>query len=308
MNLKGEIFEFKVLSSFSMRWPRSILLVWSGLLCATQVAAAPTALTGLYRVGDLGTLDFAVQDGRSVGRFKEGGVCGFAPDAPIVSGVFEGSVFVGTAVLCQIGQSCEKTKTSPLLAVWHDDSLVASIKLESNCMSPALTDHRLVFSIATGVPKTKSLDLRELYKAASEKLELGEFVTAREQFQKVLSQDDPTFALGARIGLGVAQINLKEYSAAVDNLEKATSLAQRLKAYDVAAEASFNLACAQSQLGRKKEAIASARQAILLGKPGQFVDQLERDGDLALIRPEPEFRKLVAEARLQRDPRRRSNK
>jgi len=291
-----------------VRRPRFELLVWSGLLCATQVAAAPTALTGAYRVGDLGTLDFNVQDGRSVGRYREGGVCGFAPDAPIVSGVFEGSVFVGTAVLCQIGQACEKVKTSPLLAVWHDDSLVASIKLDPSCSSPALTDHRLVFSIATGVPKTKGLDLRELYKTASDKLATGDFVAAREQFQRVLSQDDPTFALGARIGLGVAQVNLKDYGSAVDNLEKATALAQRLKANDVAAEASFNLACAQSQLGRKKDAIASARQAVILGRPGQFVEQLERDDDLSSIRPEPEFRKLVAEARLQRDPRRRSTK
>ena len=234
-----------------MRRPRLELLVWSGLLCATQVAAAPTALTGPYRVGDLGTLDFSVQDGRSVGRFKEGGVCAFSADAPIVSGVFEGSVFVGTAVLCQIGQSCEKTKTSPLLAVWHDDSLVASIKLDPSCSSPALTDHRLVFSVATGVPKTKSLDLRDLYKTASDKLAAGDFAAAREQFQRVLAQDDPTFALGARIGLGVAQVNLKDYGSAVENLEKATSLAQRLKANDVAAEASYNLACAPASSRRR---------------------------------------------------------
>ena len=48
--------------------PRLRLLVWSGLLCATQAAAAPSALTGQYRVGDLGTLDFSLQDGRSIGR------------------------------------------------------------------------------------------------------------------------------------------------------------------------------------------------------------------------------------------------
>ncbi len=291
-----------------MPQPRLRLLVWSGLLCATQAAAAPTALTGAYRVGDLGTLDFSQQEGRSIGRFREGGVCGFAPDAPIVNGVFEGSVFVGTAIICQIGQACDKNKTAPLLAVWHDDSLVASIKLDPNCSSPALTDHRLLFSIATGVPKTRLLDLKELYKAASDKLASGDYIAAREQFQRVLSQDDPTFALGARIGLGVAQVNLKEYAPAIENLEKATSLAQRLRANDVAAEASFNLACAQAQLGRKKEAIASVRQAVTWGKPGQYVDALERDDDLSSLRQDEDFRKLVAQARVQRDSHRRSNK
>lgn len=291
-----------------MPQPTLKLLVWGGLLYACSVTAAPTSLTGLYRVGELGTLDFSVQEGRSVGRFKEGGVCGFAPDTAIVSGVFEGSVFIGSAVLCQIGQACEKTKSAPLLAVWHDDALVASIKLSASCSSLALSDHRLVFSLATAVPKVKAPGLRELYKAASEKLSNGDFEAARDQFQRVLSQDDPTYALGARIGLGVAQVNLKDYGAAVDNLEKATNLAQRLKANDVAAEASFNLACAQAQLGRKKDAIASARQAVMLGKPGQYVDQLERDEDLSAIRDEPEFRKLAADARLQRDPRRRALK
>ncbi len=288
--------------------PRLRLLVWSGLLCATQAAAAPSALTGQYRVGDLGTLDFSLQDGRSIGRFKEGGVCGFAPDAPIVNGVFEGSVFVGTAVVCQIGQSCDKNKTAPLLAVWHDDSLVASIKLDSECSSPALTDHRLLFSIATGVPKTRSLDLKELYKAASDKLASGDFVAARDQFQRVLSQDDPTFALGARIGLGVAQVNLKDYGAAIENLEKATALAQRINARDVAAEASFNLACAQAQMGHKKEALGAVRQAVTWGKPGQYADALERDDDLSSLRQDEEFRKLVAQARVQRDSHRRSTK
>ena len=248
-----------------MRWLRFKLLGWGGLLWAMQAAAAPTSLTGLYRVGDLGTLEFSQQDGRSVGRFKEGGVCSFAVDAPIVSGVFEGTVFVGTAVVCQVGPSCEKTKTSPLLAVWHDDALVGSVKLEANCSSPALTDHRLLFSVATAVVKVRGLELRELYNVASEKLSVGEFEAAREQFQKVLAADDPTYALGARIGLGVAQVNLKDYGPAIDNLEKATSLAQRLKAYEVAAEASFNLACAQSQLGHKKEALAAVKQAVTLG-------------------------------------------
>jgi tetratricopeptide (TPR) repeat protein len=252
-------------------------------------------------VGDLGTLDFSIQqDGRSIGRFKEGGVCGFAPDATIVTGSFEGSVFVGTAVLCQIGQSCEKTKASPVLAVWHDDALVASIKLGANCTSPALSDHRLVFSMATGVPKTKSLDLKELYKAASEKLASGDFVAAREQFQRVLAQDDPTYALGARIGLGVAQVNLKDYGPAIENLEKATSLAQRLKALDIASDASFNLSCAQAQLGRKREAIAAARQAVTWGKPGQYIDSLEHDPDLESLRDDDEFRKLVTQAKSHR--------
>ncbi len=307
-DLKGEIFDFKVLSSFLMRSWRMKLLVWSGVLCATHaVAAGPGPLTGLYRVSELGTVDFVVQDGRSIGRFKDGGVCGFAPDTPIVTGTFEGTVFVGSAVVCQAGPSCEKTKTVPFLGVWHDEGLVGSIKLDASCSSPALENHRLVFSLAGAAPKAaKTVDTKDLFNNASAKLNSGDFAGARDQFVRVLAQDDPTFALGARVGLGVAQVNLKEYASAMDNLEKASILAQRLKADEVAAEALFNLACAQAQLGLKRDAIGAARKAVSLGKPGQYVDQLEHDNDLASLRDDPEFRKLTAEARF--PPKRRPSK
>ncbi len=281
-----------------MRWCR---LGLGGLVCAMNIAAAPTNLTGLYRVGELGTLDFALQDGRSVGRFKEGGACAFAFDAPVVSGVFEGSVFVGTAMVCQTGSSCEKTKKMPLLGIWHAGSMVASLKLEGSCASPALRNNRLVFLPANvQVLKINALELKNQFVDASEKLANGEFASARAGFQRVLAQDDPTLAIGARMGLGVAQVQLKEYEAAIENLDNAAALALKLKDFNVASDASYNLACAQAQFGRKRDALASLRQAVSLGTPGQFGEQLEKDQDLAPLRAEPEFRKVVAEAKSRR--------
>lgn len=278
---------------------RRCRLILGGLLCAMNVAAAPTHLTGLYRVGDLGTLDFVLQDGRSVGRFKDGGACTFAAETPVVSGVFEGSVFVGTVLICQTGASCEKTKKMPLLGIWHGDSLVASLKLEGSCASPALRNSRLVF-VPANAPKINALELKTQFDDASDKLANGDFAAARAGFQRVLSQDDPTLAIGARMGLGVAQVQLKEYEAAIENLDRATTLAMKLKDFNVASDASYNLACAQAQFGRKREALASLRQAVSLGAPGQFGEQLEKDQDLAPLRTEPEFRKVVAEAKSRR--------
>ncbi len=292
------------------------LLFWSS-------AWGAPAFTGLWSAGDLGLLEFSqAGEGKLVAKFKRGGQCNFKPDIQIISGTFEGNVFVGTVLVCQVGPSCQPETTYPFLAVWHESSLSGDVKLDSSCRSPGLDLKRLNIAVATTEEKlslrqdtgsaaqiaaSKPISKREQQDLAEKSLLLaqrkmkeGDFRAASQAFERGISYAEENWA--AHAGLGVAELNLKNTEKALSSLQRALQLTKGARVNDSElGDLHYNLACAQSRSGMKNEALLSLKKAIKLLPQGTMAEQLDKDRDLDPLRNETDFRRLLADARIARE-------
>ncbi len=290
------------------------------LVCSPALGAP--ALAGIFSGGDLGLLDFSTADGKVVAKFKKGGACGFRPDMQVMSGVFEGNVFVGSVLVCQQGPSCDPEHSYPFLGVWHESTLSGEVKLDSSCRSPGLNDKRLNIAIATAEEKlllrpetnsaaliaaTKPLTKREqqeqIEKAlifAQKKMKEGDYRVAQQSFEKAINYQEENWA--AHAGLGVAELALKNTDKAIANLQRALQLTKgsRISEADLG-DIHYNLACALSRGGQKREALASLAKAVKALPAGSMVDQLDADHDLDSLRAEQDFKKMLGDARIARE-------
>jgi len=291
------------------------LLFWS-------TAWGAPAFTGLWSAGDLGLLELSTAEGKVVAKFKLGGQCNFKPDIQIISGAFEGNVFVGTVLVCQVGPSCLPEATYPFLAVWHENSLSGDVKLSTTCRSPGLDLKRLSLAVASAEEKllarqetgsaaliaaNKPMSKREqqelLEKALSmahAKMKAGDFRAAATGFERGISYAEENWA--AHAGLGVAELNLKNTEKALASLQRALQLTRGAKVSESElGDLLYNLACAQSRAGNRREALQSLTRAMKLLPQGTMADQLDSDRDLDPLRTESEFRRLLADARVARE-------
>lgn len=291
------------------------------LLCWSTAWGAP-GVAGLWSAGDLGLIEFSTSDGKVVGKLKRGGACSTRADVQVISGLFEGNVFVGTVLLCQVGPSCEPEKTYPFLAILHEGSLAGEVKLGTSCQSPALKLKRLNITVATAEEKlalrqetssaaqiaaAKPISKRELQEAvekalvqAQKKMKEGDFRAAAQSFERGISYAEDNWA--AHAGLGVAELNLKNTEKALASLQRALQLTKGVKVSDVElGDIHYNLACAQSRSGQRRDALASLTKAIKLLPQGTMAEQLDQDRDLDPLRTEAEFRRLLADARIARE-------
>lgn len=287
-------------------------------LAGSSVLAATPALTGVYQVGELGLVEFSTEGDSVVGRYRAGGGCGFEPDLKVVTGAFEGGVFVGTVLLCQDGPRCPPRRSFPILAFFRNERMIGSVKFEPGCASRSTDDRRLLFSPATLEEKQilstaasasdvamqkGSLDplaaAAEAVRAGERRLEAGEYLRARREFDLAVQYDK--LNAKAWMGLGVAQIKLGEHEAAIASLQRAQVLIQQREGArsNLFAQAQYNLACVYAQERRKKEAFRALSRAAQLMGP-ELLEQLDHDPDLGPIRGEPEFSRLAAELRTQR--------
>lgn len=300
---------------------------WLGVVVLTSwtaAAAPPSVMSGLYHVGELGLVDFITQEGRVVGRFKAplGEACAFALDTEVVSGVFEGSVFVGKVSVCQAGAGCEPQREVPVLGLWRDDALAASVKLKPGCTSAVLDGRALYVSPATVEEKqqvlgagsaeqlaqrtariTSAEGLQQALSEGSRLLAEKDYRAAQDQFRRVVAYDEKHWA--GHLGVGVTEVHLSPEGRALEHLERALALARdaRVSSADLAM-VHYNIGCAHAQLRNKKQALEALEQAVRLGGAATYVPELERDESLAPLRSEPAFRRLVANART-RGPRSR---
>lgn len=284
-------------------------------LCASTSAAAPV-LSGLYSVGELGLVDFSVVDGKVVGRLKAAQQCVFPPETTVVTGVFEGNVFVGTVNLCQEGASCSGQRTYPMLGVFHGDSIAAFIHLESGCTSPALDGKSLFFRPATLEDKQKVLGdnsasqvaekktKKELAVIAGEAFQEGQrllsdqkFGPAREKFRQSITADDSNWE--SLLGFAITEVKLNRAQQSLEWFDKGVSAATASRASpQKTSQIYYNRACAEVALGDNKAAIASLRTAVKLGGASLYVEELNTDPDLQKLGKDPDFRKLAAEVQL----------
>ncbi len=292
------------------------LVFWS-------TAQGAPAFTGLWSAGDLGLLEFsAIGDGKLVGKFKRGGRCNFRPEIQLVSGVFEGNVFIGSLLVCQLGPSCQPEAMYPFMAVWHENSLSGEVKLDSSCSSPALNLKRLTLTVATADEKlqvqnergsaaqgaiAKPISKREQQDAAEKSLLLaqkkmkeGDYRAAAQAFERGISYAEENWA--AHLGLGVAELNLQNTEKALGSLQRALQLTKGSRVNDFElGDLHYNLACAQSRSGLLRDALQSLTKAMKLLPQGTMAEQLDKDRDLDPLRTEAEFRRLIADARIARE-------
>jgi hypothetical protein len=267
----------------------------------TSFAGNP-ALSGLYRVGTLGLIDFSLSNGEIVGRYKGKGVCDFEIDSRVVSGNFEGNVFVGQVTLCQEGSACESPRAFPMLGFFSDKKMVTLVKLEPGCSSKVTDHQQLVFREAEGDERTGAggsasqiaTRNRSKIEQAAEAVRLGQvemegdhYRAASHHFQVAVNNDDTSAE--AWLGLGASQIRLAQPQSAVGSLFKAQDRAHSNPA--LVTQIQYDLACAYALIGKKREALKALREAVRLGGP-DISTSLESDPDLQALHGEKEFATL----------------
>ncbi|MBL8913933.1 MAG: hypothetical protein JNM17_24735 [Archangium sp.] len=290
-------------------------------LCALCVLSAGTStaapvLSGLYSVGELGLVDFSVVDGKVVGRLKSAQQCVFPPETQVITGVFEGNVFVGTVNLCQEGASCSSNKSYPMLGIFHGDSIAAFIHLENGCSSPALDGKSLFFRPATLEDKQKVLGdnsasqvaekkskkelatiAGEAFQEAHRLLSDQKYGPAREKFRQSIAADDSNWQ--AYLGFALTEIKLGRAQQSLEYFDKAAAAATASRASPQnSSQIFYNRACAEVVLGDNKAAISSLRNAVKLGGAALYVDDLTTDPELARLKQDRDFMRFASEVQL----------
>lgn len=292
--------------------------VLMGLAFAANAATPAPVLSSVYHVADLGLVDFSMAGGEIIGRYKASGACAFAPDSQVVSGTFEGNVFVGWVAVCQEGLGCDAERKVPLLAVWHGDELLGTVHLSAGCSSPALERNLVLFRPATVDEKKTVIEgtsaaalatknakkdpvqqLTDMTQAGQQQLERHDYRSARATFESALAYRNDYWP--ALVGLGVAQVKLKDPSQGLETLDRALTLSQKGGAPAAyTALIHFNIACARAQQGRKKEALNALSVAVKTDG-ASVLEDLTTDADLAGLRSDAEFRRLAEQAKTARD-------
>jgi hypothetical protein len=283
-------------------------------LCVTTGASAGSpALNGGY-YGQMGHVFFSTDGhGHVLGRYGLGGPCAFDAGRPVVDGALQGNVLVGSVTLCQTGPACEERTYAFLGFVTEDDgTLVADVKLDPGCDSPGLQRKRLVLEVARPengqsavgpdgkvtltALKHKAGNRKALQKQCDADFQRAVGLMPKNDFAGAVHYFEQAMACGEQVvlyqGVGVAQLNRDAPDAAMAALEKARDLAAKTGQEDP--QIHYNLACTYVRLGDKASAIKSLQRAVALG----FADptQLATDRDLATLREEPEFKKVVETA------------
>ncbi len=289
-------------------------LVALAMMYSLAAAAAPTpVLSGLYSVGELGLVQFSIVDGKIVGKLKSSAQCVFAADTQVVTGTFEGGVFLGSVTLCQTGAGCAAQRTYPMLGVSHDDAVAGWIHLEAPCQSPALDGKALFFRPATPEEKQKvagdasavqvaqknkndpAVQADEAIREGQHLIDESRFSQAREKFRQAMALDDTRW--DAVLGYGVTEVKLGHPERSLEYFDKALAVAQLRKASPAnLALAHYNRACAQVAMGEKKGAIASLKTAVKVGGASNLIDWLTDDPELNPVRNDPDFKRLLADA------------
>ncbi|MBL8952905.1 MAG: hypothetical protein JNK82_19155 [Myxococcaceae bacterium] len=282
----------------------------------------------MFRAGELGVVDVSTSaEGRLVARYKGVGKCPFKPEMQVLSGTFEGDVFLGTVFICQQGPSCEPEKAFPFFAVYHEGALAGDVKLDTGCNSPGLEGKRLNVAVATAedrllvshddssassiAGKNANQNKKELEKSAKDASQLGtlkmkenNFTAARTAFERAISYDDGDWRTWSY--LSQVELKLGNVAKGLECIQKAMLVAPKAKTkltdQDLG-DLFYNLACAQARNGRKKEGIAALKNAFRVGDVPTLHEAAQQDGDLDALRDEPEFKKLLNDAKTKKDKR-----
>lgn len=271
-------------------------------------------LSGLYQVGQAGVAEFTMKDGQVVGEWRLDGACSNAPGTNAVVGNFEGGVFVGSVFLCSKGPGCDADAKYPMLGVWAEDRVTALMKLPPDCRSAALTGKRLILAPASMEQKQRVMgDVRaaevvrngnranraeaeSLLRDVQREITKQDFSAARKLLERSLKYDDSNWGVHAQLGgvlieLGAHRDAREELLIARRQAEAAGVDGQQL------ADIAFNLGCAYAGMGEPDDAMKELKAAIKAVGYKPYADALRADRQLDPLRNEPEFRRLLEEAK-----------
>ena len=224
---------------------------------------------GSYQADVWGRVELSAEHERLVGYATDGGPCHFKPQSRVLEGQLQGGVLVGQLTLCLEGESCPATDSLPILALYspEDGSLTAYVRPRAGCQAPVLGKGGLLvlhpvrgatFSVARLRTEKRNPE------AAKEALERGtrllgakEWSGSAAEFERSITQDDRNWV--AFFGLGTAWLMSGQAADAIEALHRARTLNPREPSIH------YNLACAYSRLGDKKQALANLGQAVKLG-------------------------------------------
>ena len=246
-----------------------------------------------------GTVRWEVAAGEVRG-FLEGGGCP-VDSGPAIQGRWVDDLLVGTVKLCQKGPSC-RDRSFPLFAFYvrREGRLVADFALDPGCRSPSLQDGRLVLTAHAESPERREAPHHEARHARTpvsppsgsppSHLDLGQQALgesdgklALSEFQLALAEDEDRAR--AYLGIGQAEMLLNRPRSALRDYRKSLAIRPEGTAF-------YSLAKAQARLNAQSDAIESLRKAIAHGYDD--ARGLARDPDLAALRSDPEFQRLVA--------------
>ena len=180
------------------------------------------------------------------------------------------------------------------------DFLLRSIKLQTPVQPLPLTVWRPARGSAAGAqpgtPSGASTTGRLLFDPVL--LGRRDYKGAEDVFREALGYRSDYFP--ALAGLGAAQVKQHRPAQALEQLGKAAALAQQAQAWPFLAQIQLNIGSAQLQLSRRKEALAALSSAVKLDG-ATIYDDLVSDVDLAPLKSDADFRRLVEQARLARD-------
>jgi hypothetical protein len=287
------------------------LAVLAGPMCAT---AAP-ALKGIYKAGGLGLLDVSTNNGRVVGKFRTGGNCPFSVDDEVLSGAFEGNVFVGTVQICQTGEGCpDGTKLYPLMAFVVDKELSGEVPLPDNCTSAGLEGgHRFLLAEAnaqeraTALQPTKAITdklPRNASKKERDQFAAKELNSATEHFNKGrygLAADGFELSIAAGsdgwspvMMLGVCKVKERKWKDGKAMIERGLKMGGKNVPPELRALAEYALAVVAENNGTRPEALSRLQKAVALSAaPGAMVNEMKHDPDLKELRQDAGFNKFL---------------
>ncbi|RKG76604.1 hypothetical protein D7W79_17385 [Corallococcus exercitus] len=226
-----------------------------------------------------------------------GGPCQRPVAEQILTGDFQGNVFLGEITLCQTGDTCTPSRSFPLMLVYNveERALAGVVKLEGGCESPALPKNSMLVLRATDqgaaltpaaapAPEQRQaqaptppppsggaaqvaaqrrlepLDVAATLKQGQSLLAQNPFA-ASQQFQLVLAQEKEKNNAWALTGMGVSHYLRKQHAEALKYLEQARNLGSGA----ARAEAFFWTACVKRAAQESGFAQIALRRALAEG-------------------------------------------
>ncbi|MGE6759543.1 hypothetical protein ACQKGO_16095 [Corallococcus interemptor] len=251
-----------------------------------------------YQADAFGPIELRSDGEHLVGTAPAGGPCQRQDAGPILTGDFQGNVFLGEITLCQSGDTCTPSRSFPVMLVYNveERALGGVVRLEDDCESPALPKNRMlvfreasqgasVTPVPTSAPEQRQaqapapappsggaaqvaaqrrlepLDVAATLKQGQALLVQNNPIGASQQFQLVLSQEREKNNAWALTGMGVAHYLRKQHPEALKYLEQARSAGSGL----ARAEAFFWTACVKRAAQESGFAQLALRQAVQAG-------------------------------------------
>ena len=256
-----------------------------GVFGATSAWAA-RRLGGVYSWGP-GRVAWGVgTEGHVVAHALPGLTCPYASNEPVIEAEWQGSLLVGTVLLCQSGEGCATERRYPLFALYDPSTgnLRADFVLK-RCSSPALSHGTLL--LVPEAPDAGTVDASSYSEKGRALLLDGKLSAAKEQFREALDAGEPRIPI--YMGLGRIEMRSANYEAALAHFESALRLEE-------SPDVHYALAGTYSRLKERAQSVKHLKLARALGF--HDVERMASDPDLRVtLHADAAFTTLVRQMR-----------